>query len=56
MLALVVYEIFSPKSFSDVGVGDGDGGVNAICCRPEVVVDVTSGEVVPEDVPGNVIV
>ena len=35
---------FSKRSFCDGEVGDGSGGVKAICSRPKVADDVISGE------------
>ena len=43
MLALVLSEIFSKISFCHGEVGDGSGGMNAICSRLEVADDVISG-------------
>ena len=37
---------FPKRSFSDNEVGDGSGRMNAICSRPEVPDDVTSGRYV----------
>ena len=45
LLALAVSDIFQKTSFRDGGVGDGSGGVNAICSRPKVPDNVIYGEV-----------
>ena len=42
--ALVFSEIFQKRSFCDDEVGDGSGGMNAICSRPEVADDGISCE------------
>ena len=44
MLALVVSKIFPKIQFCDSEVGDGSGGVNAICSRPDEANDVVSGQ------------
>ena len=38
------FQSFPKRSFSDGEVGDGSGGVDAICSRPEVPDDVIYGE------------
>ena len=42
MLALAISGIFQKDHF-DGRVGDGSGGMNAICSRPDVADDVISG-------------
>ena len=40
---LSTFRGFQRRSFCDGKVGDGGGGMNAICSRPEVADDATSG-------------
>ena len=43
ILALILSEILKKLSFYHGEVGDGSGGMNAMCSRPEVSDNVVSG-------------